>query len=179
MRRKTVGGLAMMAAAALAAAACSGSGPPRPTPAPTVRVPSVAEISALVGQGFIGEKIPYTTTLISAFRNRADVVAQVEQCGAPAPADKAHTSDYWPVLLGHCFFAGNATMRLYQYTNRSEFLDANRLLERLHQARLAEARADGAQIAAPYWQMVKTAIYDTAYNPAQPSPSAATPARGP
>ncbi|MBF6599829.1 MAG: hypothetical protein IVW36_04895 [Dehalococcoidia bacterium] len=164
------GGLAVVVLATLLAA-CSGSGGVQPkTPAPTAaRAPSVAEISALVGQGFVGETIPDSATLVSAFTDPVAVINEVKLCGAPANTEQARSADYWPVLLGQCYFAGNATMRLYQFTNRSEFLDANRLLERLHRARLDEARADGAAIGERYWQVVTKAIYDPAFTPVSPT----------
>ncbi len=157
-------------------AGCSGSGGSQPnTPVPTVaRIPSAAEISALVGQGFVGEKIPYSATLVSGFTDPVAVIDEVKRCEAPAPAAKLHDPNYWPVLLGQCYFAGNATMRLYQFTHRSEFLDANRLLEKLHRARLDEAQAAGAPITEAYWSVVTKAIYDPTFSTA--SPTAAAPA---
>ena len=156
-------------------AACSGSGGSQPkTPVPTVaRVPSTEEISALVGQGFVGEEIPYTATLVSGFTDPVAVIAEVKLCGAPVPATKAHDPNYWPVLLGQCYFAGNATMRLFQFTNRSEFLDANRLLEKLHRARLDEAQSAGAKITEAYWRLVTKAIYDPTFGEATPTSAAA------
>lgn len=162
-----------LVAAALALAACSGGAKPDATPT-SGPVPSVEQISALVGQGFVGEKIDYSQTLVSAFRDPEAVIDQVKACGAPAgPAARTDPS-YWPVQLGTCYFAANATMRLYQFTHRSEFLDANRLLERMHQARLAEAQADGANIGDEYWKLVTTSVYDVNVNPgATPSVAAA------
>jgi hypothetical protein len=174
---RIAGGIAATLAGALLLAACSGSGGSQPkTPVPTAaRVPSVAEISALVGQGFVGETIPYSATLVSAFTDPVAVIDEVKKCGAAVPADKAHDANFWPVLLGQCYFAGNATMRLYQFTHRSEFLDANRLLERLHRARLDEAQSDGAPIGEPYWQLVTKAIYDPAFPSATPTAAAHSP----
>jgi hypothetical protein len=160
-------------ALALVSAACS-SGTKRsvdatPTPGP---VPSVEEITALVGQGFVGEEIDFSQTLVSAFRDPQAVIDQVKACGAPAgPAARTDPS-YWPVQLGTCYFAANATMRLYQFTGRSEFLDANRLLERLHQSRVEEAQADGANLGEQYWKLVAASVYDVNTNPAA-TPSAA------
>ncbi len=164
----------VLAGAALAIAACSGGAKPgAPTPAPTPRVPSVAEITALVGQGFVGNKIPYTATLISAFRSPEAVVDQVTACGAPDGPGARTDPSYWPVQLGTCYFAANATMRLYQFTHRSEFLDANRLLERLHRARFDEAQADGDNIGDEYWRLVTASVYDVRVGAAaSPSPAA-------
>ncbi|HEX5479234.1 MAG TPA: hypothetical protein VFY79_05890, partial [Dehalococcoidia bacterium] len=59
-----------LAAVAVLLAACSGGGGhSAATPTAPVRVPSAAEIDALIGQGFVGETIDYSQTLISAFRS--------------------------------------------------------------------------------------------------------------
>ena len=171
MWKRVGGGIATVVLGITLLAGCSGSGGSQPkTPVPTAaRVPSTEEISALVGQGFVGEKIPYTATLVSGFTDPVAVIGEVKLCGAPAPANKLHDPNYWPVLLGQCYFAGNATMRLYQFTNRSEFLDANRLLEKLHRARLDEAQAAGAPITEAYWRLVTKAIYDPTFGAATPT----------
>lgn len=169
--------VAALAAITVLFAACSGGGGhSAATPTVAARVPSAEEISALVGQGFVGEKIDYSQTLISAFRSPQPIMAQVQQCAAAAPPASQRSANFWPTLLGQCYFAGNATMRLYQYTHRSEFLDANKRIEALHEARFREAVADGLKVADGYWPGVQHAIYDATYNPTG-TPTAAPGAR--
>jgi|SRR5581483_1881667 len=146
---------------ALLFAACSGGGGDHrtPTPEPPARVPSVEEIGAYIGQGFIGQEIGYEQTLVTAFTDPKTVIGLVQKCADDSGKDHAD-ENYWPVLLGNCFFAGNATMRLYQFTHRDEFVNANRLIEQLHRARFEEARAAGAPIGDDYWQLVASSVYD-------------------
>lgn len=167
MRRWVMCGIAaVVVALAMVFAGCSGGGTPASaTPTVPARVPSAAEIDALIGQGFVGETIDYSQTLISAFRSPQPIIAQVDDCAGAAPAKSERAATFWPTLLGQCYFAGNATMRLYQFTHRSEFLDANKRIEALHEARFREAVADGLKVADGYWPGVQHAIYDAAFNP--------------
>ena len=162
--------LVVVCALAVMLVGCSGGGKhAAATPTVAARVPSAEEIVALVGQGFVGEEIDYSQTLISAFRSPQPVIAQVQECAAPAPPPSERSADFWPTLLGTCYFAGNATMRLYQFTHRSEFLDANKLIATLHEARFREAVADGLKVADGYWAGIQHAVYDASFNPATPT----------
>src|SRR5262245_8038625 len=113
--------LALVVPLAVMAVACSGGGGgnSNATPAPTEPPASIEAIRAYIGQGFINEKIGYKLTLINNFRDPLQVIALADACasndaGGVSPEDP----NFWPTVLGNCFTAGDATMRLYQYTGR-------------------------------------------------------------
>ncbi len=149
-----------LALAAAVFAACSGGGGASKATPTSEPPPSIEAIRAYIGQGFINEKISYKLTMITNFRNPLDVIALADACAKDdAGGVPAEDSNYWPTVLGKCYTAGDATMRLYQYTGRDDFLNANHELERLHRAKLDEANAHGANIGENYWPGVVTAVY--------------------
>ena len=161
---------------ALVFAACSGGGggpSSHSTPSPAEPPPSIEAIRAYIGQGFLNQKISYTLTLINSFRDPLKVIALANACaandaGGVAPEDP----NFWPTVLGNCYTAGDATMRLYQYTGRDDFLRANRELERLNRAKLDEANAQGAGIGEDYWNRVAAGVYSQAPFTPTPAPPA-------
>jgi hypothetical protein len=165
--------LQFLIAIALMSAACSGGGGSHATPAPTDSPPSIEAIRAYIGQGFINQEIGYELTLIDNFRDPVQVIALADKCAAnDAGGLAAEDPNFWPTVLGNCFTAGDATMRLYQYTGRDDFLRANEEIRRLHRAKLDEANAHGANIGEDYWTRVVAAVYSQI--PFTPTPEATT-----
>jgi hypothetical protein len=164
-----------------ALSACSGGGggaSSSATPGAAEAPPSIEAVRAYIGQGFINQKISFKSTLIDSFRDPLKVIARADACANDdAGPLKPDDPNFWPTVLGNCYTAADATMRLYQFTGRDDFLRANRELQRLHRAKLDEANAHGAGIGEEYWSGVVAAVYSQ--TPFTPTPIAtASPAAG-
>lgn len=122
--------------------------------------PTAPDIAGFINAGFKDLSITYTAVNIPSFRKRDVLLGVLDDCdkgnaGGPTP----ESTDYWPIVLGHCYTVGDALGWLYQYTARKDFLYANLLMRRFNRGKFEQAVAGGATVNEDYWKLVTGKIY--------------------
>jgi hypothetical protein len=118
------------------------------------------DVGGFIQSGFDGLTIPYTETSITSFRKVKELLAVLDDCannrahGTP-PADQG----YWPAVMGDCYFVGDATKWLYEYSGRQAFAYANQVMKRYMRQKFREANQAGAGLTEDYWKLVVDKIY--------------------
>jgi hypothetical protein len=118
------------------------------------------DVVGFVQSGFDGLTIPYTATTITSFRKMKELLAVLDDCAAnrahgAAPADEG----YWPSVLGDCYFVGDATKWLYEYSGRQAFAYANQVMKRYMRQKFRQANEAGAGLTEGYWALVTDKIF--------------------